>query len=158
MTHHLLISIEQWMNMREGGAAAPPIWFTVAGNSMFPLIRMNRDQVLLVSVEPENIRVGDIVLFPGHFPTANYCLHRVYKLDGDKVQTFGDGNRQPDGWFPRSLILGKAKLIKRGKLTIACDDPKWRKLAGVWCSLWRFRPLLMFPFRVVDKLERVIKK
>ena len=158
MTQTLLISIEQWMNMRVGGADAPPIWFTVEGSSMFPLIRMNRDRVLLVSVEPEDVRVGDIVLFPGHFSNADYCLHRVYKLEGDRVQTFGEGNRKPDGWFPRSLILGRAKLIKRGKRTIDCEDPKWRKAAACWCALWRIRPLLKFPFRVVDKLERIIRK
>ena len=158
MTDRVSLSIEQWMALREGGAMAPPIWFTVVGNSMFPLIRINRDQVMLVSAQPEEIRVGDIVLFPGRFRTANYCLHRVWKLDGDRVQTFGDGNPKPDGWFPRSRILGKAKLIRRGKQTIDCDDPKVQRLAARWCALWRFRPLLLLPHRVVDKIEREWKK
>ena len=158
MTDRVSLSIEQWMVLREGGAEAPPIWFTVVGNSMFPLIRINRDQVMLVSAQPEEIRVGDIVLFPGRFRTANYCLHRVWKLDGDRVQTFGDGNPKPDGWFPRSRILGKAKLIRRGKQTIDCDDPKWQKRAARWCALWRLRPLLLLPHRVVDKIEREWKK
>lgn len=158
MTQRFSLSIEQWMALREGGAEAPPIWFTVVGNSMFPLIRVNRDRVMLTSVEPEDIRVGDIVLFPGRFRSANYCLHRVWKLDGDRVQTFGDGNFKPDGWFPRSRILGKAKLIRRGGQTIDCDDPKWRRRAARWCALWRLRPLLLLPHRVVDKIEREWKK
>ena len=158
MTQHVSLTIEQWMAMREGGAEAPPIWFTVVGSSMFPLIRVNRDKVMLVSIQPEEIRVGDIVLFPGRFQTANYCLHRVWKLDGDRVQTFGDGNPKPDGWFPRSRILGKVKLIKRGKKTIDCDDPKVQRRAARWCALWRFRPLLLLPHRVVDKIERTVKK
>ena len=62
MTRHVSLTIEQWMAMREGGAEAPPIWFTVVGGSMFPLIRVNRDKVMLVSVQPEDVRVGDIVL------------------------------------------------------------------------------------------------
>lgn len=158
MTQRVSITIEQWMAMREDGAIAPPIWFTVVGGSMFPLIRVNRDRVMLTSVEPEDIRVGDIVLFPGRFRSANYCLHRVWKLDGDRVQTFGDGNPKPDGWFPRSRILGKAKLIKRGKKTIDCDDPKVQRRAARWCALWRLRPLLLLPHRVVDKIEREWKK
>lgn len=158
MTQRVSLSIEQWMAMREGGAEAPPIWFTVVGGSMFPLIRVNRDKVMLVSVQPEEIKVGDIVLFPGHFQTANYCLHRVYNLDGDRVQTFGDGNPKPDGWFPRSRILGKAKLIKRGKQTIDCDDPEWQKRAARWVNLRRIRPLLMLPHRAVDKIERTMRK
>ena len=67
MTQRVSLSIEQWIALREGGTEAPPIWFTVVGGSMRPLIRVHRDQVMLVSVAPEDIRVGDIVLFPGHF-------------------------------------------------------------------------------------------
>ena len=158
MTQRVSLTIEQWMAMREGGAIAPPIWFNVVGGSMRPLIRVNRDKVMLVSVQPEEIKVGDIVLFPGRFRGGKYCLHRVWKLDGDRVQTFGDGLPKPDGWFPRSRILGKAKLIKRGKQTIDCDDPKWRRRAARWCALWRLRPLLMLPHRAVDKLERIKNK
>lgn len=158
MTRHVSLTIEQWMALREGGADAPPIWFTVVGGSMFPLIRVNRDKVMLVSVQPEDIKVGDIVLFPGHYKGGEYCLHRVWKIDDDRVQTFGDGNRKPDDWFPRSRILGKAKLIKRGKQTIDCDDPKERRRAKHWCALWRLRPLLLLPHRVVDKIERSLRK
>ena len=158
MTQRVSLSVEQWIALREGGAEAPPIWFTVVGGSMRPLIRVNRDKVMLVSVQPEEIRVGDIVLFPGHFRTANYCLHRVRKLDGDRVQTFGDGLKKPDGWMPRSRILGRVQLIQRGNKTIDCDDPKVQRRAARWARLWRVRPLLMLPHRVVDKLERTIKK
>ena len=158
MTQRVSLSIEQWMALREGGVEAPPIWFTVVGSSMFPLIRVNRDQVMLVSVMSEDIKVGDIVLFPGHYKGGEYCLHRVWKIDGDRVQTFGDGNPKPDGWFPRSRILGKAKLIKRGKKTIDCDDPKVQRRATRWCALWRLRPLLLLPHRLVDKIEREWKK
>ena len=158
MTPRFSLSIEQWIALRQGGAIAPPIWFTVVGGSMRPLIRVNRDKVMLVSVQPEEIRVGDIVLFPGRFRSANYCLHRVWKLDGDRVQTFGDGNPKPDGWMPRSRILGRVQLIQRGNKTIDCDDPKVQRRAARWCALWRLRPLLLLPHRVVDKIEREWKK
>jgi len=158
MTQRVSLSIDQWIALREGGTEAPPIWFTVVGGSMRPLIRVNRDKVMLVSVAPENIKVGDIVLFPGHYKGGEYCLHRVWKLDGDRVQTFGDGNRKPDGWFPRSNILGKAKLIRRGKRTIDCDDLKWRRRAARWCALWRLRPILILPHRALDKIERMLRK
>ena len=157
MTQRVSLSIEQWMALRQGGVEAPPIWFTVVGGSMRPLIRVNRDKVMLVSVDPQSIRVGDIVLFPGRFRSANYCLHRVYRLDGDRVQTCGDANPTPDGWFPRARILGRVQLIQRGKHTIDCDDPKWRKRAARWVALRRLRPLLMLPHRVVDKAERIMK-
>ncbi len=158
MTQRVSLSIEEWMALRQTFGEAPPFWFTVVGNSMFPLIRVNRDRVMLASVQPEEIRVGDIVLFTGHFRTTNYCLHRVYQLDGDRVRTFGDGNTQPDGWLPRSRILGKVKLIQRGNVTIDCDDPRWQRRAARWVALRRIRPLLMLPHRAADKLEIIVKK
>ena len=157
MTQRVSLSIEQWIALREGGNEAPPIWFQVVGRSMHPLIRVKRDQVMLVRVDPQEIQIGDIVLFPGHFRGGDYCLHRVYRLDGEQVQTFGDGNRKPDGWFPRERILGRVKLIQRGNVTIDCDDPKWQRRAARWCRLWRIRPLLLLPHRCVGKLERMIK-
>ena len=158
MTQRVSLTIQQWMALREGGAEAPPIWFTVVGNSMFPLIRVNLDAVMLVSVDPSDIKVGDIVLFPGKFRGGDYCLHRVYKLDGERVQTFGDGNPKPDGWFPRTRILGKVQLIKRGKRTIDCDDPKWRRRAARWVALWRIRPILLLPHRIINKIDKTMRK
>ncbi len=158
MTQRVSLSIEQWIALREGGTEAPPIWFTVVGGSMRPLIRVNRDKVMLVSVEPENIKVGDIVLFPGHFRTANYCLHRVWKLDGDRVQTFGDGLPKPDGWFPRSRILGKAKLIQRGKQTIDCESPQWVRRFRWWNRFWRIRPAMLLLLRMINKWKRIVNK
>ena len=157
MTQRVSLSVEQWAALREGGSEAPPIWFTVVGGSMLPLIRRNRDRVMLVSVDPQEIKVGDIVLFPGHFRGGEYCLHRVYKLDGDRAQTFGDALSKPDGWFPRSDILGRAKLIQRGRRTIDCDDPKWQKRAARWVGLLKIRPLLMLPYKIAYKLGRIVK-
>ncbi len=158
MTQRVSLSIEQWMTLRESGAQMPPIWFSVVGGSMRPLIRINRDRVMLISVDPDAIQVGDIVLFAGHFRGGDYCLHRVWKLDKDRVQTFGDGNLRPDGWFSRKRILGKVKLIRRGNTLIDCDNPKWKKWATRWCALWRIRPLLLLPHRVTDKISRTIIK
>ena len=154
----ITLSIGEWMSLREDGGDAPPIWFTVNGGSMFPLIRARRDQVMLVSVDPEEIRAGDIVLFPGHYRGGDYCLHRVYRLDGDRVQTFGDGNLSPDGWIPRTRILGRVSQIRRGKRTIDCDDPKWRRRANAWRAMRKARRVLLLPHRFADRIERLINK
>ena len=58
------------------------------------------------------------MLFPEHFRIANYCLHHVYQFDGDWMHTFGDSFPKPDSWFSVARILGKVKLIQRGKRTI----------------------------------------
>ncbi len=151
------LSIREWMDMREGGFEAPPIWFTVVGGSMRPFIRVNRDQVLLAPVDPKDLKIGDVVLFPGKFRGGDYCLHRVYRLDGDRVQTWGDANPRPDGWMPRSRILGRAALVKRGNRTLDCDGPRWQRLSAIWCALRPIRPALMFAYRGIGWIKRKVK-
>ena len=138
-----------------GNECGIPIWFQVTGNSMYPFIRANKDKILLVPVKQDELKIGDIVLFPGKYKGGEYCLHRLYKMEGDKVQTFGDGNLRPDSWFPKSNIIGKAILIKRGRITIDCEDPKWIRHFNRWNSRWRIRGFLLIPIRVVNKIKRI---
>jgi len=154
----LSLSVQEWAQMAQDSLESDnivPILFRVNGNSMYPFIRANMDDILLVPVKQNELKIGDIVLFPRKYKGGNYCLHRLYKIDGDMVQTFGDGNPGPDRPFPKKNIIGKAILIKRGKLTIDCEDPKWIRRFNSWNSLWRIRGLMLFPFRIVRKLKRI---
>lgn len=152
------LSVKEWAELVSqdcDNECGIPIWFQVTGNSMYPFIRANKDKILLVPVKQDELKIGDIVLFPGKYKGGEYCLHRLYKMEGDKAQTFGDGNLRPDCWFSKSNIIGKAILIKRGKITIDCEDPKWIRHFNRWNSLWRIRGFLLIPIRVVNKIKRV---
>lgn len=154
------LSVEEWVNMVSSGLDTDcniPIWFHVTGNSMYPFIRANIDDILLVPVKLDELKIGDIVLFTGKFNGGDFCLHRLYKMDGEMVQTFGDGNLCPDIPFPKKCILGKAVLIKRGKVTIDCEDPKWIKRFNRWNSLWKIRRWLLMIFRLVRKIKRIFR-
>ncbi len=127
------LTVEHWVALQEQspeGAGQIPVWFQVTGCSMLPFVRPFRDQVMIVAVKEEALKEGDIVLFPGKYLGGDYCLHRLYQVEGDRVQTFGDGNLRPDGWQPKSQLLGKALLIKRGRLTIDCEWPDGRRCSG----------------------------
>ncbi|MCF0229763.1 MAG: S24/S26 family peptidase [Parasporobacterium sp.] len=154
------LSVREWaecVSHDPGNESSFPIWFRVTGNSMYPFIRAYMDDILLVPVKQDELKIGDIVLFPGKCKGGDYCLHRLYRMDGDKVQTFGDGNLYPDGWFPKADILGKAVLIKRGRISIDCEDPKWIRRFDRWGSLWKIRRFLLLPFRIVRKMKRILR-
>ena len=158
MDKKISLTVEQWVALQEqspDGAGQIPVWFQVTGGSMLPFVRPFRDHVMIVAVKEEELCVGDIVLFPGKYLGGDYCLHRLYRIDGDRVQTFGDGNLRPDCWQPKSQLLGKALLIKRGRLTIDCESPRWQKAFRLWRSLLPLRPMLLLPFRVMNKLHRL---
>ena len=161
MDKKISLTVEEWVALQEQSpdvSGQIPVWFQVTGVSMLPFIRPFRDNVMLVAVETEALKVGDIVLFPGKFAGGDYCLHRLYRIDGDRVQTFGDGNLHPDHWQPKKQILGKALLIKRGWLTIDCESTRWRKVFWLWRSLLPLRAVLLLPFRVMNKLHRLFPK
>lgn len=150
------LTIEQWVRLRDNNENDNvPVWFQVTGNSMFPFIRAFQDDVMIVSVPKEEYKIGDIVLFPAKRKGGDYCLHRLYKMDGDRVQTFGDGCKYPDGWIGKDKLLGKAVFIKRGNKTIDCESSKWVKIFRFWNRFWRIRPVMLFPFRVVVKCKKI---
>ncbi len=116
------ISIEEWCALAKEGTDIP-VEITLAGTSMEPLIRMNRDKVVIVPPDG-NTAVGDIVLFRRN--DGAYVVHRVYRINGDQVVTLGDNCENPDKPISRDRILGKVVRIKRGNKIIDADSDRQR--------------------------------
>lgn len=153
MEKHTL-TIDQWVQLTgNDGPDTVPVWFRVTGNSMLPFIRAFRDDVMIVAIPKDEYKLGDIVLFPAKRKGGDYCLHRLYKMDAGRVQTFGDGCRYPDEWVAKDKLLGKAVLIKRGGRTIDCESPRWIRRFRWWNRFWKIRPVMLLPFRVMSKCE-----
>ncbi|MEM3346409.1 MAG: signal peptidase I, partial [Desulfurococcaceae archaeon] len=84
----------------------------VKGESMFPLLREG-DLVIIVRVKPEDIGVGDIIVF--RTPNGRLVVHRVIdvvEVDGRKYYvTMGDNNRVRDVYYPVGVpydrVIGK---------------------------------------------------
>ena len=155
------LTVKQWAELQQQSPEAAgqiPVWFQGTGYSMLPFVRPFRDEVMIVAAKVDELRVGDIVLFPGKYLGGDYCLHRLYRIDGDRVQTFGDGNLRPDRWQSKSQILGKALIIRRGRLTIDCHSPRWQKVFRLWGRLLPLRPVLLLPFRIINKLHRLFPR
>lgn len=155
----MTLTAEQWLEfIKHDENNNLPVWIHVISNSMYPFIRAHKDKVLLVPVKSDDIKAGDIVIFPINHIKGDYCLHRLYKVNGDMVQTMGDANRGSDEWFPKSSILGKVVLIQRGKITIDCESRKWVIIFRFWNIFWRIRPVMLFPFRVAGKCKRLLRR
>ena len=141
------ITIEEWCRQAESGNRIP-VEITLAGTSMQPLIRMNRDAVVIEPYDRE-IRIGDIVLF--RRADGAYVVHRVYKISGDRIITLGDNCENPDAPIEKGQVLGRVTRIRRGSRTIDPDSPEERKRA--------LRSMKMLPLRKkVMHLKYVVKK
>ena len=129
-----------------------PMRIQVSGNSMFPLIRSQRDYVTIYPFQGSPRR-GDVILFLDPSMDARYPLHRVWRIDGDTVLPWGDNCAAPDGLVPLSNVWGTAVLVERGKRRIELDPVKGLRLAKVWHAAGRF---WRFGVRIKRKIGRII--
>lgn len=128
-------------------AKGKPVRFTVSGNSMWPLISHNRDSVLLVPCDKENLKKGDIILF--RRSESRYVLHRITEVKEGGYITTGDGNCHRDGFVPYNAVCARASKVYHKDRTIECDRWYWKTVFGVWMAAFPVRRFLM---RILIKL------
>lgn len=122
------IGIEQWAQLAQKGDA-PPVSIYLAGESMRPLVRKGKDLVTLAPVQ-RDVRRGDVVLLRDG--AGRYVVHRVWKTNGQMVQTLGDGSWAEDAWIEQKSVLALAVAVKRGRRTVRIDNGFARLLGRVW--------------------------
>lgn len=110
------------------------IIYTVTGVSMMPLLRQNRDLVViekLVDVDTsdkteisiDKLKVGDAVLFRRG---DKLVLHRIIEIRGDDYIIMGDNQYVPE-LVRRSQLLGVMTSIVRDGEEIKVTDPNYQK-------------------------------
>ncbi len=132
------------------------IRLTVSGNSMWPLLRHNRDAVLINSLS-RPVRIGDIVLVRFDTSTPKYLLHRVIRLHGEDCVTAGDGNTFMDGMIPTSQIIGKVERVFRGSLMIDCSSAFWRFLFTGWRLCFPLRKFLLKGLKTISRWKAGVR-
>lgn len=126
------LTIPEWHAMAQSGTVVP-MRILIHGVSMFPLIRMDQDYVTIMPLTGK-ITVGDIVLFSDPHQ-VRYVLHRVWRIEENRVLTWGDNCLRPDPWLPADAIWGKATLIERGNKQIRPHPARGVWMARIWHPL-----------------------
>lgn len=146
------VTVEQWIAVTEAMGKEKeriPYTFYVKGNSMYPLIRSGKDAVTILRCNKDTLKRGDIILFRSHAYDLDYVLHRIYRIQGEQVQTLGDGNLRLDPWTAKEKVCGRAVRIQRGSLNIIPQQFIWRCFASLWMRGYRFRRL---PIKTLHKV------
>ena len=146
------LSLPEWHRMAQEGVVLP-MRIQVNGNSMFPLLRSQRDYVTIYPLDGLPQR-GDVILFADPRRDARYLLHRAWQTDGGTVLPWGDNCAAPDGTISLSNVWGKAVLVERGKRKIKLDPVKGLRLAKVWHKAGRFWRLGL---RIKRKIGRIMR-
>lgn len=117
------VPIDEWTEMRQSGTGCTARVIP-HGNSMWPLIRSDKDMAEITSVYRE-LKPGDIVVFKRSDGQA--VMHRIYRISGDEIQTLGDNCDRPDAPIKRTDVIGIATRIHRG--LISFDPNRTAELA-----------------------------
>lgn len=107
----------------------------VKGNSMRPLMRSDRTQVLLAPVAEGELRCGDIVLFRYR---GSHVMHRIRRIEGDSLTMEGDGNYRAAEHAVRADVVARVEaVVTHGGRRIECSSREWRLKSALWLSLPR---------------------
>ena len=102
--------------------------FRPKGSSMLPFLRGDVDSVVLV--RKDSVEAGDIVLAR---VGTRYILHRVIRVEGEKITMMGDGNVRGTESCTAADVLGTVVQIVRpsGKARTPGKGRLWKALRPV---------------------------
>ena len=125
------------------------VTFPVNGRSMLPFIVGGRESVVLE--KPRPAQVGDVVL--AYVENNRYVIHRILKIDGEKVTLMGDGNLYGVEHCHIQDIKATATHVvgKDGKRR-SLDSRQSRRHAGIWRKLQPIRKWLLLAYRIKEKV------
>ena len=112
-------------------AAGKTVNFKVKGVSMLPFIVGDRDSVSLKALDFE---VGDAVL--AQLPSSAYVLHRVLRIEGERVTLKGDGNLQGVECCRKADVKGKVlAVLKKGEKSVDVSTEAYKRRIRRWNAL-----------------------
>lgn len=123
--------------------------YTNVGDSMMPLIRQDKD---LLIIEPVHGRLKkyDVPLY--RRDSGQYVLHRILKVRREDYVICGDNRwRKEYGITDRHIIGILTGIVRDGK-TISVTDKKYLLYVHIWCDFFPIRAILI---RIRNKLKKI---
>jgi len=97
--------------LRAVTATGKPFRFRARGRSMSPFIREG-DVITIAPCSATSVKLGQVVAFVNP-STGMLTVHRVVGIRRDACLMQGDNEGYPDGWVPRTCILGQVTRLER---------------------------------------------
>ena len=125
------------------------VTFPVKGRSMLPFIFGGRESVILQ--KPQDIQCGQVVL--AEIAPDRYVVHRIIKVETDRITLMGDGNISGTESCPPDKVLAIATHVVDEK---GQRRPLYSKARIAKAKLWYWiRPLRRY---ILAILRRTCKK
>ena len=125
------------------------VTFPVKGRSMLPFIFGGRESVILQ--KPQDLQRGQVVL--AEIAPDRYVVHRIIKVETDRITLMGDGNICGTESCPPDKVLAIATHVVDEK---GNRRPLYSKARNAKAKLWyHIRPLRRY---ILAILRRTCKK
>ena len=111
------------------------------GTSMLPLIREDRDLIIIEKKTDSRCKKYDVVLY--RRKSGEYVLHRILRVRKDDYVTAGDHCTYKEYGITDGNILGVLTAVVRDGKTVKTTDKMYLLYTHLWCDFYYFRVLLL---------------
>ena len=107
----------------------------VKGFSMRPMMRSDKDKVMLTAHTDADIKIGAVMLFRHK---DHHIMHRIAGIEGNKITFAGDGNyRIYERASREDIVAVVTSIIRPSGRIISLDSRRWRLYSSIWLTLPR---------------------
>jgi len=121
------------------------------GTSMLPLIRENRDLIIIKKKGKERCKKYDVVLYKRN--SGQYVLHRILKVCKDDYVIAGDHCTYKEHGITDSQVLGVLTAVVRDGKTVNTTDKRYLIYSHIWCDFYYIRVLILKSKTFCSKLN-----
>lgn len=129
--------------------------YTNVGTSMLPLLRQNRDLMVIEKRPEKGLKKYDAVLYRSG---KKYILHRILKVTDSGYVLCGDNCRRLEYGIRDKDILGVLKAVIRDGREISVTAFPYQLYVHLWCDFRHVRFAVIFCRDVFRTLKRRIKQ
>ena len=126
--------------------------YTNKGDSMMPLIRQDRDLLVIVPAQGR-LKKYDVPLY--RRDDGKYVLHRILKVRREDYVICGDNRWKKEYGISDRHIIGVLSAVVRDGKEVSVTDRRYRFYVHLWCGCFPVRAALI---RAKDKLKRMKKR
>ncbi|MGB4092145.1 MAG: S24/S26 family peptidase [Ruminococcus flavefaciens] len=129
--------------------------YTNVGDSMRPLIRQDRD-ILIIEKYEGRLKKYDVPLYKRD--SGQYVLHRVLKVRDSDYVICGDNRYSKEYGITDRHIIGVLTAVVRDGKEIPINDWRYRLYVHLWCDLFPIRAFILKAKHFPNWLKRKLKR
>ena len=105
----------------------------VKGFSMRPMMRSEKERVILTAHSDNDIKQGAVMLFRHN---GHHIMHRIITIDGNDITFAGDGNyRIREQATKDDIVAQVTAIIRPSGRVISLDSRRWKIYSTLWLAL-----------------------